>query len=236
MIDGKRILGLITARVGSKRLPGKNIIDLAGKPLIAWTVEAALNSRYIDRVIVSTDDADISAVSSKYGAEVPFIRPPEISGDFATSIEVIRHALENLEKLEDCYEFVMLLQPTSPFRTSKDIDNAVELMVDKNADSIVGVAPINHPVEWVNTLPKNLSMKEFIEPKFSSMRSQDFSRKYRINGAIYLNRISILLKTNSLFSCGNSYAYVMTEETSIDIDNRLDFVVANALMVELNSQ
>ena len=131
MIGQQRLLAIIPARGGSKRLPGKNIMDLAGKPLIAWTIEAALNSKYIDRVVVSTDDQEISNVSIKYGVEVPFLRPKSLATDDASSIDTIINVLGEIKIIDQHYEYIVLLQPTSPLRTEIDIDKAIELLEKK---------------------------------------------------------------------------------------------------------
>ena len=136
MYKGKTILGLIPARGGSKGLPRKNIRPLLGKPLIAWTIEQALASEYLDRVVVSTDDEKIAEISRKYGAKVPFMRPKESAADEARRIDVVLHAIDWMEKNDNSYDLIMLLQPTSPLRTSEDIDKAIKLFISKKADSL----------------------------------------------------------------------------------------------------
>ena len=152
MIDNKKILAIIPARGGSKRLPRKNILNLAGKPLIAWTIEAALGSKYIDDVIVSTDDNEISTVAKKYGAKVPFIRPDKFSSNHASSISVVLHAIEFFQKADERYDYVVLLQPTSPLRTVKNIDESIELLQQKKCDAIVSVCNVDHSPLWCNTM------------------------------------------------------------------------------------
>ena len=232
MIGNKKLLALVTARGGSKRLPGKNILDLAGKPLIAWSIEAGLNSKYVDRVVVTTDDDEIAKVSTKYGADVPFMRPEELASDTASSIDVVRHAITKLEESGDSYDYLMLLQPTSPLRLAHHIDEAVGLLIEKNADSIVGVCEIEHPVEWSNTLPCDNSMNDFIPDSIQGKRSQDFPTRYRINGAIYLVEIQNALAENSLFLKNNVYATVMDRESSLDIDVEYDFSMAKCILLE----
>ena len=128
MIGQQRLLAIIPARGGSKRLPRKNILDLSGKPLIAWTIEAALNSKYIDRIVVSTDDQEIANISIKHGAEVPFLRPKSLATDDASSIDTVINVLGEIEIIDQHYEYIVLLQPTSPLRTEIDIDKAIELL------------------------------------------------------------------------------------------------------------
>ena len=134
MIKEGKLLALITARGGSKRLPKKNILKLANKPLIAWTIEASLKSPYIDEVIVSTDDVEIAEISRSYGADVPFIRPPELATDNASSIDVLKHAVLTLNNLDRHFDYLILLQPTSPLRKATHINEAIKMYVDKKSD------------------------------------------------------------------------------------------------------
>jgi len=230
MIGNKRILAVIPARGGSKRLPRKNVLNLAGKPLIAWTIEAASGSKYIDRVVVSTDDQEIAVISKKYGADVPFMRSDVLATDEATSIDVVLNTLEQLEISGNIYEYVMLLQPTSPLRTAEHINQAIEFLQSKNADSVVSVSPVAHPIEWMNTLPADRSMSNFFPSEIENKRSQDFPKRYRLNGAIYLNQVKVLMRSGSLINCGIGYAYVMDEQDSIDIDNDVDFIMADVIL------
>ena len=218
MYKNKKILAVITARGGSKRLPNKNILNLAGKPLIAWTIDEAKKSKYIDKVIVSTDSKKIVEVSKEYGAEVPFIRPSELSNDTADSISVIKHAIEFFDKE---YDYVMMLQPTSPLRTVDDIDGAIE-QLSESVKSVIPVAEVDHSPLWSNTLPDNLSMKNFIKDEIKNKRSQDLPTYYRLNGAIYISETSYLYKQNG-FMGNKTKAFVMSKLRSIDIDSELDF-------------
>jgi len=225
-----RILALIPARGGSKRLPRKNALPLAGKPLIARTIEAALASKTLERVIVSTDDSEIADISRQYGAEVPFMRPIELASDTATSLEVMLHALNTLAEQGERYDFLMMLQPTSPLRTTKDIDRAVQLLLEKNADMVTSVCPTDHPPEWSNTLPSDGSMRSFFRPGVRNTRSQDMPVSYRLNGAIYIFRCERLLAEKSLAMDDNSFAFIMPGERSIDIDTNLDLRIAEAIL------
>jgi len=222
MINGKKLLALIPARGGSKRLPRKNILDFVGKPLIAWTIEAALNSKYIDRVVVSTDDKEIADISKKYGADVPFMRPVELAEDSASSIDTILHSLNLLSIQEGEYEYLILLQPTSPLRTFEHINEAVDLFIEKKANGVVGVTEVSHPVEWMNIIPKDLSMDNFLSKEIEGMRSQDFEKRYRINGAIYLCKTINIIKEESLFPRINMFAMKMDKFSSVDIDTAED--------------
>lgn len=229
MINGKRILALIPARGGSKRLPRKNLLSVGGKPLIAWSIEAGRYSKYVDRVVVSTDDAEIAAIAEERGADVPFIRPAELSGDEASSMDVVRHAANYLEQHGDIFDYLLLLQPTSPLRTHKHIDEAVELLIRKNGDSVVSVTAVEHPVEWTNSLPEDLSMKQFISEENRGKRSQDFPTRYRLNGAIYLVSMARLVESDSLLLDDGGYAYIMNDKESVDIDNKPDLEFARLL-------
>ena len=226
MIDDKKLLAIIPARGASKRLPRKNILDLSGKPLVAWTIEAALGSKYIDRVVVSTDDQEIANIAKKYGADIPFIRPSELATDQTTSVDVVLHLLNQLEKIEDKYDYVILLQPTSPLRTAKNIEEAIKLLRTKNSDAVISVCESEHPPLWCNTLPDDMSMDNFLDASVKNKRSQDLPKQYRINGAIYISSVKKLRKENSFFLTNNCIAYIMNQNVSIDIDTVDDFDLA----------
>jgi CMP-N-acetylneuraminic acid synthetase len=234
MISGKRLLAIIPARSGSKRLPRKNILDLAGKPLIAWTIEAALESKYIDRIVVSTDSKEISSISRKYGADVPFMRPDELATDETTSIDVVLHQLDQLEECNDSYSYVILLQPTSPLRTAENIDESVELLKSRNSDAVISVCKVEHSPLWCNTIPADGSLLNFLDDSILNKRSQDLNQYYRLNGAIYLCNIKLLKKEKNFFLKSNSIAYKMNEEQSIDIDSKNDFMCASMQIEILN--
>ena len=229
MIQKKKILAIIPARGGSKRLPRKNILDLAGKPLIAWSIDAAKGSRYIDRVILSSDDVEIIEVAKRFGCDVPFTRPKELAEDTTRSIDVVTHALKSLEEV---YDYVILLQPTSPLRTSEDIDAAIELCLEKEATSVIGVCEMEHSPLWSNTLDESMSMERFLDEKYNNSRSQDLPTYYRINGAFYMSKVESVLKEETFFVQKNIYASLMSQEHSVDIDTKLDFIVAKAILKE----
>jgi CMP-N-acetylneuraminic acid synthetase len=231
MYKGKSFLAIIPARGGSKRLPGKNIKKIAGKPLIAWTIDAALKSKYIDKVIVSTDDESIKKIAREAGAEVPFDRPAEISSDTATSVDVILHALENVER---DFDFIVLLQPTSPLRNSGHIDEAIEFLIQKNANAVISVGRIDHSLKWVNTLPESLAMDNFLTGDLAFQRSQGHDDYYILNGAVYICSTRKLKEEKSLFLKSNIYAFVMGKQSSVDIDNEDDFDYARYLLEKLN--
>ncbi|MDH6632074.1 UNVERIFIED_ORG: pseudaminic acid cytidylyltransferase [Lelliottia amnigena] len=222
-------IALIPARGGSKRLPDKNIKQLHGKPLIAWTIEAAILSQLFDKVIVSTDSEKISEVAKHYGAEVPFIRPAEISGDTASTADVVKHAIDFINKnYAASVETICLLQPTSPLRNSSHIEEAYKLYARKNANSVISVCELEHPIQLCNTLDNNLSMNDFISSE-NIRRSQDYDKYYRLNGAIYIFNSCHVNNIAGIYD-SKSYAYVMDRFSSIDIDVKEDFMLAEALM------
>jgi CMP-N,N'-diacetyllegionaminic acid synthase len=221
MYKEKTFLAIIPARGGSKRLPRKNILDLNGKPLIAYTIEASLNSKYIDKVIVSSDDKEILKISENYGANV-IKRPDYLASDTATSFDAIVHTIENTEK----YDFIIFLQPTSPLRTYKHIDESIELLDQKNADAIVSVCEMDHSPLWANTLDDSLVMNKFLREEVINKRSQDLERLFRLKGANYLCQTKSLLENKGFFLSKSIYAYKMNRESSIDIDEEIDLLLA----------
>jgi len=225
MLEGKTFLAIIPARGGSKRLPRKNILDLAGKPLIAWSIESALESRYIDKVIVSSDDDEILQISKSFGADI-INRPQELATDISTSFDAIKHTIDETHP----YDYIVLLQPTSPLRSTSHIDEAIETLVDKDADAVISVCEMDHSPLWSNTLPENESMNHFISEEVKNRRSQDLEDYYRLNGAIYICKTDLLLKEETFFIKENIYAYKMDRNSSVDIDEKIDFKLAEFFM------
>ena len=225
MYTNKTFLAIIPARGGSKRLPRKNVLDLCGKPLIAYTIEATLKSKYIDKVIVSSDDEEILNISSNFGADI-IKRPIDLANDTATTFDAIKHTIENVEK----YDYIVLLQPTSPLRNEKHIDEAIELLEKKKADAIVSVCEMEHSPLWSNTLPKDGNMNNFLKDEILNKRSQDLDKFYRLNGAIYICKTEKLIENKSFFLKDNIFAYIMNRENSIDIDEEIDFKISEVLM------
>ena len=230
MIGKKKFLAIIPSRGGSERIPKKNILNLSGKPLISWTIEAALASEYIDDVVVSTDDNEILTIAKKYGAKVPFIRPDKFSSNHASSISVVLHAIEFFQKADEQYDYIILLQPTSPLRTVKNIDESIELLQQKKCDAIVSVCNVDHSPLWSNTIPSNGSLSNFLDDQVLNSRSQDLESYYRLNGAIYLCKLERILNEKTFFIKDNIYSYKMNRENSIDIDEMIDFNIAEMLM------
>lgn len=224
-----KILGIIPARGGSKGVPGKNIKPLNGKELIAYTIETALQSK-LDDVIVSTDDVNIKNVALKYGALVPFIRPAELASDKAASIPVAIHGLQEMEKLNNTtYDAIMLLQPTTPFRSVDDINQSIETLIESGSDSVISVKDVqaNHPARMKYLVGNQLMDPPFCE-EYENQNRQELETYYIRNGAIYLTRRDVLL--------GGSYkgkdcrAHIMPDERSVNIDNLMDFEYAEWLI------
>lgn len=219
-------LGVIPARSGSKGIRDKNIRELSGKPLIAYTIEAALQCRYIDNVMVSTDSDIYAAISRKYGAEVPFLRSAKNATDMTASIDVLLEVLDEYEKDGQSFESVVLLQPTSPLRTRTNLDEAFRLFYDQKADSVVSVCECEHSPLWSNTLPDDLNMFKFIK---NYHRRQEQEKYYRLNGAIYISKVDVLRQIQSFYG-EKSYAYIMGRNESIDIDTEQDLELAEFLI------
>lgn len=234
MYQGKRVLGLIPARAGSKGVPGKNIKLLAGKPLISYTIEAAKASGIFDFLVVSTDGEEIAAAAVKAGAEVPFIRPPELATDNAKGIDVLYHAMDWCEENNKDFDWVMLLQPTSPLRSSEDILNACGIMQKRRAKVIVSVCEAEDHPWWCNTLSREHSMDNFLRPEITRANRQDLPAYYKINGAIYLAEWNFINQRGSWYG-PHTYAYVMPQERSLDIDSPIDFELAGVMIRKIHS-
>jgi CMP-N,N'-diacetyllegionaminic acid synthase len=224
-----QILAIITARGGSKGVPRKNLRDLAGKPLVVWSIEAAKSAQHFMRILVTTDDPQIAEVSRAAGAEVPFLRPSELSGDCATSEAAVLHALDWLyEKEQYSPDLIVLLQPTSPFRSPLDIDLALNLQMTTNADSVISVTENRRPVQWLRKVTAQGTI-EAVTSAIEITRRQDAEQLYQLNGAIYVIKPEVLRSENTFYS-KNCHAYVMPPERSLDIDSELDFLIADLLM------
>ena len=227
MIGNKKLLAIIPARGGSKRLPRKNILDLGGKPLIAWTIEAAKKSKHIDEIIVSTEDKEIVEICKRFSLDVPFLREEELAADGVSSVAVVLDVLSKLKLLRNSYyDYIILLQPTSPLRTEKDIDGAVKLLINKKCNGVISVCEVKHSPLWYNKLPKNNSLSGFLDKSIVNKRSQDLEKYYRLNGAIYLLKSNVIKEKKTFMLEDSCYAYRMSEENSIDIDDKIDLDLA----------
>ncbi len=229
-----RILGLIPARGGSKGIPQKNIYPLLNKPLLSYTCNAALDSKYLDRVVLSTDSEDIASVGKSCGVEVPFSRPEDLSGDKTPSIDVVLHALEWF-KQNDNYlpDGVVLLQPTSPLRRSKHIDEAIEIFKQQDVDTVVSVVPVDHRYSpySIMTLENGLLNDFWQEPlPFDKYQRQNLPTLYARNGpAVLITRTSVLIEKQSFYG-ETVKPYIMKEQHSVDIDSMLDIQIAECLL------
>lgn len=226
------ILGIIPARGGSKGLPKKNVKILDDKPLIAWSIQAALESKKLNAVIVSSDNKEIIDVSKKHGAEVPFVRPDSLSTDSATTKDVIVHALNHYSSNNITFDYVVLLQPTSPFRKEGDIDLAIKKAIETNADMVVSVKETSsNPYYVLFEEDENGYLKKSKEAQFT--RRQDCPVVYEYNGSIYVIKVSSLLKTETL-SFKKIIKFEMDASHSIDIDNQLDFDFAEFMINKIS--
>lgn len=226
------VLALITARGGSKGIPRKNLSPLAGKPLIAWTIECAMAVHdRLGRIIVSTDDEEIAGVSRKYGAEVPFLRPASLSRDDATSLDVVRHAVETMEKdAEVPFDWVLLLQPTSPLRRPEDLHQALDIAAEGDCDAVIAVTEVveSHPM-LLKTI-ENGRLAPYGDAPLDGVRRQDCRPPVYINnGAIYLSRRELVMERNTLLG-DNARPYIMPLERSLDIDTAFDLKLAEAFI------
>lgn len=226
------ILAIIPARGGSKGVPRKNIKNINGKPLISYTIEAAKKSKYINRVVVSTDDSEIAEVSINYGAEIPCFRPKTLAGDVSPTVDAVIHMIDYLKKSEGYLpDYIMLLQCTSPLRNYQHINEAVEKLIDTGKKAIISVCESEVNPYWTNVFEGD-NLIPFIKDGRSFVRRQDLPEVYRINGAIYLIETKLFLEERS-FQPSNLTGYVMDPYHSVDIDTELDFKIAEVIISEL---
>jgi CMP-N-acetylneuraminic acid synthetase len=216
-MSARRTLGVITARGGSKGLPKKNLLPAGGRPLIAWSIDAALASTCIDHLIVSTDDADIAEIACRHGAHVPFMRPAALASDTASSIDVVLHALDEVPG----FDVVVLLQPTSPLRLASDID-ATWSLLSEGAPAAVSVAPVEQSPYWMYRLTPSHALEAILSLPAGITRRQDLPPVYALNGAVYAADVAWLRQSRSFLS-PETVAHVMPIERSIDIDTADDF-------------
>lgn len=223
MIEGRNVIGIIPARAGSKRLPGKNTKVLGGSPLVSWTIEAAINSRYLDQIVVTSDDPDIRKICD--GKNLTYLeRASELATDEASSYAVVEDVLSKFEG----FHIAVLLQPTSPFRTETHIDEALEQFQAANATSLVSVCHVEHAIDWAGTIDD----QGVFSPRNKAalgMQSQALQPNFRLNGAIYINQISLFLREKAFVHEG-CQAFVMDAKCSVDIDTEEDFKYAQFLL------
>ena len=231
-MGGVRVLGVIIARGGSKGLPRKNLLPLAGKPLIAHTIEAALESRRLDRFVVSTEDREIAEVARRYGADVPFMRPAELATDDILVFPVLRHATGWLEEHEGYLpEYVLLLQPTTPLRTAQDIDNAIEVAIENDADTVVGYSPAKQHPYWMRRITEDGRLVEFLPSEWGEARRQELPPVGYPGGFIFIAKRDFLQHHDTFYS-DKTYPYVFKKEQAIDIDTLIDLRLAELVLKE----
>ncbi|MBU0587280.1 MAG: acylneuraminate cytidylyltransferase family protein [Gammaproteobacteria bacterium] len=225
MIGGKKVLAVIPARGGSKGLPGKNIRELAGKPLIVWTIEAAQASGWIDRLILSSDDDEIIQVARRWGCEVPFVRAGHLATDEATTVDVVLDALQRCPG----YDWVVVLQPTSPLRSAEDIDNCLSECIGQGASVGVSVCEASASPYWMFGRDERGQLQNLLPMPEGVTRRQDLPKAYQLNGAVYVAECG-WLQVNACFITSQTHAYVMPQQRSIDIDVPIDFLLAQQLL------
>lgn len=229
MFAGRRVLCLVPARGGSKGLPDKNIAPLQGRPLIAWTIAAATGSAHVDDVVVTTDDDTIAAAAEAAGGRAPFRRPAELAGDAARMVDVISQALQALHESGDTYGWLLLLQPTSPLRTAAHVDAAFARLAASGGRAVVSLCETEHSPRWTGQLPPDGSMADFCGRAETRSNRQELGRFYRLNGAIYLADIDYW-RAHHGFLGPKTYAYLMRQDESIDVDAALDLEFAEFLL------
>lgn len=225
------MLAVIPARGGSKGVPHKNIRELMGKPLIGYTIEAALQSGVFEKVVVSTDSPEIAKTAVQYGAEVPFMRPDDISGDFASSDAAVLHAMDYYQKKRIVFSGICKLQPTSPLRNAHHIRDAYRFMKEKRADFVVSVCKCEHSPCWSGLLDDTLSMDAFMREDVRRSCRQVLPTYYRLNGAVYMAKSDAFYKAKNFFG-PKGYAYIMSQEDSVDIDSELDLKLVRCILEE----
>jgi len=224
------MIAIIPARGGSKGVPGKNIKPLCGKPLIAYTIEAALAVKSLERIILSTDDSEIATIANRYGVEIPFMRPAHLAQDDSPAIDNYIYTMDRLnsESSKQYDEFVVL-QPTSPSRIVADIDNTIKLFHEKNADSVISVCEASYPPVWAKKLRPNGTLKDYFDIDIDVHNRQEIEPAFIPNGSIYILRLSLIKKHYTYYS-EKTFSYVMPPERSLDIDTQFDFEIAEFLM------
>ncbi|MFB1049903.1 cytidylyltransferase domain-containing protein [Paraliobacillus sp. JSM ZJ581] len=223
MYKKNSFLAIIPARGGSKGIKKKNLFEVDGKPLIQFTIETAKSSKYLDKIIVSTDAIEIAEKSKKYGADVPFLRPGHLATDKSKTIDVVIHAIEALNNIGDYYDYVVLLQPTQPLRTTEDIDLSIEKIVDFKMNSLVSVVEVSENPILMRTINEDETLENLLTMG-STVRRQDFPDFYKVDGSIYINKIDENLSINTSLN-DNKLSYVMNKNYSVDIDSELDIEI-----------
>lgn len=222
MYKGKKVLSLITARGGSKGIPKKNIKILGDKPLIAWTIESSNSSKYIDRTILSSDCDEIIEISKKYGCDVPFKRPTHLAEDETSSMDVILHTLDMIKG----YDYLVLLQPTSPFREEGVIDKMISIIIDEYYDQLVSVSKMKKEPNFIYYKSKDNELVPVTGEYVKNKRRQDQINIYKHNGSVYISKIDFLIKNKS-YNCKETKMFEMFGKYNIDIDNEIDLKLSS---------
>ncbi len=228
MLSRKTFLAIIPARGGSKRLKNKNILPLQGIPLISHTIQSAKDSKYIDEIVVTTDSKEILNISKRENIST-IKRPEKLAKDNSTTFDAVKHTINKYKKINKSFDYIILLQPTSPLRTSKDINKSIKLLFKQNADAVVSIAEPSHSPLWSFKAKKNKKLDNIFKEKNKFKRSQDLDTYYSLNGAIYICKTSLLLKNKSFLLNNNIYGYEMCQKNSIDIDTIIDFKLAEII-------
>lgn len=230
MIKPIKVIAIIPARGGSKRLPGKNVKLLAGKPMIAYAINAAKNSRFVSQTVVSTDDPQIAEAAKKYGAAIPFIRPAELASDTAKSIDVIEHCVNFLEtNLGEKADIIVLIQPTSPLVLPQDVDAVIEKLTQTNSNSCATVVKVLQRPEWMYQINNDKTVP-YLASDGTNLRGQDLPELFCLNGAVYAVKRNTLINDHLLIDNHSFSSVIMPRERSIDVDEIFDFDFAQSIL------
>lgn len=234
MIGNKKILSIIPARGGSKSIKKKNIVEICGKPLIAWTIETAFKTVEIDKVVVSTDDIEIASIAKEYGADVQ-MRPLSLATDTSLVIDTIKYVINTLKDCSEHYDYVVLLEPTSPFRSVDDISECINLIYSKSLDSVATFkeADLNPHRAWEID---DSSPRTFIKGAIPWLPRQELPKAYQLNGAVYVTDVDKILKSQREIILGEIGSIIMPKERSIDIDEPIDLIIAELLMKKIKKE
>lgn len=235
MFQNKKVVGIIPARGGSKRLPGKNIAIVASKPLLGWTIEASLASKHIDKVVLTTDDPNIAKIGDGYDVDEIHDRPKSLAGDKVSTNQVVLHTLRTLQAKGEDYGYLILLQPTSPLRTSRHIDEAFYLIDNLNGVGAASITRTDYPIEWMGKLPDNGFLDSFIAKADLDKQHWAFTPSYQINGSIYILPVDKFIEEQSFYLKHGMVAYIMDRLDSVDIDDLADLMLADQLLRTRNN-
>lgn len=230
MYNDKRILAIIPARGGSKGILNKNLKIVNNKPLIQYTIDEALKSKYIDKIVVSTDSEEIGRVAKRLGASFPFKRPKELAEDTSKTIDAIVYTIDKLKEEKLLYDYVLTLQPTQPLRKAFHIDEAIEKVIDAGEDSLISISEVDdHPV-----LMKTINASGYLENLLggrADARRQDFSKIYKVDGLIYINKIDDNLNNKTSLN-DNKLPYIIDKKYNLDIDEPMDLLILESILKE----